>query len=1086
MSDRSEPDIRVISAGAGSGKTHRLVRVLTDELLERDIRPEAVVATSFTRKAAAELRERVRSGLLAGGDDGRAAERAEAADGLSAAFIGTVNSVCGELVSLYAFEAGLSPSLRVLDEKEAKRLLEEVISEQADVEEHRILSSLQWRMSDFNPEALVLEIVNLARSNGIAPVALSASCDASLAEIDGLLGPAAAANLDAQLVAALDSALAALSTNGDTTKVTQGVRERCEQARASLARGESLAWSEWLALSLCQPGVKSRAAVESVRAAAGGVASHPRLREDVVRATRLVFDLAVRAMRAYAERKRTLEVIDFIDQETVLLELLERADVRADLRDRIDLLLVDEFQDTSPLQLRLFSVLSRLVKRCWWVGDQKQSIYAFRGADPSLMDAAIGQLGTVDTLPTSYRSRPPLVRLTSDIFAPAFALRGIPQERTRLTPASLDDAPDLGPVVEVWRLDAPGRARADENAALVTGVRAFLADAQARVRDPKTGESRRPVLADVAILCGKNDTCADVADALIAAGIPAVVGRGGLLSRPEARLVLAGLRLWLDDDDTQARAEIARLVQHADDPDAFLTELLDAVDALPPPGFEREGEIEASMFGTIAAVRRVLEARESGLQTGLVDAFDRVVEAVEARERCLEWGDSEQRLANLDVLRGLCVSFADRVASGRGAVTLAGLLADLQRLAREGDDRQASISPELAPDHDADTHASSQASAVTVMTWHGAKGLEWPVTVLYELDHSPPPDLCKPRIGHGGAFAFEDPLRGRWIRLWVDPFSKRQQKSALYERFDAHEAAERVREAHASEGLRLLYVGWTRARDRVVLAGRSGVFTKGRLALLGDLVNEPNGEGLMTVTWAAHAFTALVRVVNCTEAEASTPVPGTAPRSRGQRAHPGLWVQPSSCEAVATRGDAQRIGEPPRLEGEGNKAKVGEGIHAFLAADRADLPDPERFALAARVIASWNLVQVIKPRSLLRVGDSLRAWVEKTWPGAVWRREWPVAMRLAGGRALRGTCDLVLETHEGLVVIDHKNIFAPDHEAVEKAASHGGQLAAYGRVLTAATGRPVAATYIHLPLAGLVVPLTLPSEFALQGEGRGA
>src|SRR6185503_13415586 len=108
----------------------------------------------------------------------------------------------------------------------------------------------------------------------------------------------------------------------------------------------------------------------------------------------------------------------------------------------------DEFQDTSPLQLAIFLRLADIAKRSVWVGDQKQAIFGFRGTDPALMDAAADAIPSdaePETLGKSWRSRPELVHLTSDLFARGFASQGIPEARVRLEPANKDEPPGLGP-----------------------------------------------------------------------------------------------------------------------------------------------------------------------------------------------------------------------------------------------------------------------------------------------------------------------------------------------------------------------------------------------------------------------------------------------------------------------------------------------------------------------------------------------------------------------------------------------------------------------------------------------------------------
>jgi ATP-dependent exoDNAse (exonuclease V) beta subunit len=109
MVSKIKAHITFISAGAGSGKTHRLTELLHHELTTERLRPSGVIATTFTKKAAAELRERVREHLLKQGNFGLA-------NAMGQARIGTVNSVCGQLIARFAFEAGMSTEQQVLEE----------------------------------------------------------------------------------------------------------------------------------------------------------------------------------------------------------------------------------------------------------------------------------------------------------------------------------------------------------------------------------------------------------------------------------------------------------------------------------------------------------------------------------------------------------------------------------------------------------------------------------------------------------------------------------------------------------------------------------------------------------------------------------------------------------------------------------------------------------------------------------------------------------------------------------------------------------------------------------------------------------
>ncbi|HQN07801.1 MAG TPA: UvrD-helicase domain-containing protein, partial [Thermoanaerobaculia bacterium] len=423
--------VQVISASAGSGKTSRLARHLAEEIREGRVRPEAVVAVTFTVKAAAELARRVREELLRYG-------KVDEARRLGAARIGTVHSVCGRLLSDFAFDLGLSPDLTVLDQESAAAALKRSLSSVVEREDEESLSELQSLFADLDLEEAARRIQEAARSNGVDAATLYASGEASVAELTKLLDGCGreidGALWDAALVAALDTFLASVDLDLDTTKATKDARARVRSALAALRGTRRPAWQVFAGLANLETGKKSREHAAPVQALAADHDRHPLFRSDLARATRLAFSLAARSLSAYADYKRERGVVDFADQEALALRLLERPAVREQLEAEIDLVLVDEFQDTSPLQLALFLSLARLAKSAW-VGDQKQAIYGFRGADPALMDAAIESLlggDEPETLPKSWRSRPALVHVASELFVGAFGRQGLPEARVRL------------------------------------------------------------------------------------------------------------------------------------------------------------------------------------------------------------------------------------------------------------------------------------------------------------------------------------------------------------------------------------------------------------------------------------------------------------------------------------------------------------------------------------------------------------------------------------------------------------------------------------------------------------------------------
>ncbi len=1052
--------IHMISASAGTGKTHRLVNELEAAITapHAPVRPEAVVATTFTVKAAAELRERVRSRLLEKG-------HVDLAQRLGAARIGTINSVCGHLVTDFAFDLGISPETEVLDEEAAseafRRALAGLVSIRRDDGDGAVtacsktaaeLMTVAERFYDLDWLDDVKEIAGHARANRIVPDELRAcaarSADALLAYFEDKAGDAAA------IEAALEQALEAfLASPLDSTKKTGEVKAHANRTLAQLRAGRRLMWWTWAKLAADETGSGSKASYEPVRLAARGVERHPGLRQDLRRSIELVFELAAEALEAYARHKREWGLIDFIDQETMALDLLGRPAVQDILREQIDLVLVDEFQDTNPLQLEIFLALSALAPRSVWVGDQKQAIFGFRGTDPALMDAAVAALlerdggKALSTLGQSWRSRAELVRLTSDVFALAFAQSGIPPERVRLETAEpIAQAPDtLGPVVEGWQLG--GKVVVDRAIALAVATRQLFDDAQALVRDIVTNEPRRVQPGDVAVLCRSNDSCARVTAGLEAAGIPAVRPRAGLMKTLEARLALAALQLWVDPGQPLAAAEVGRLLTDPADGDAWLSRVL-----------ERPGEA----YLTQLEVERVVAAAEQQPLAGPLAAFDATMEAAGVREVCLRWGRAEQRLGNLDALRAYVHAYVATCAREGESATVAGLLSYLHGLDDGESDEQATL---------------SGAHAVTVSTLHGAKGLEWPVTVLYEIDSSHEPTAFGIHVmSDRDRFDFADPLGGRWLRYWPDPFSPAG-RTTLHAAVSAGAEHASAALKSTSEMLRLLYVGWTRARDRVVLAGKPGKIVGATLGLLRD----GNGEPLITepepsCVWAGRAVLVQIREALPGDREKGKAEPGSGYAAAGPRPHPPAHNDMSKVAGVGGRGEAEEWGPPLLIQMPVDWAALGTAVHALLAADDPALDRDERLGMAAGALERWSVQSAIPAEALVGESDAFRGWCERRWPSATWHREWPVRFRQDDGTELIGFADMVVMGEESFVLVDHKCLSGTREEALEAARGFAGQTWAYAEAIAAATGKRVGGCFVHLVAHGCVVEVTKPPQ----------
>jgi len=366
--------------------------------------------------------------------------------------------------------------------------------------------------------------------------------------------------------------------------------------------------------------------------------------------------------------------------------------------------------------------------------------------------------------------------------------------------------------------------------------------------------------------------------------------------------------------------------------------------------------------------------------------------------------------------------------------------------------------------------------------------------VLFDLDHDPYfTALGVQVVADRAAFDLADPLAERWVRYWPQPYHPMQRNMPFQQRLAAAPETAAARAREERQAMRLLYVGWTRARDRVVLAGRPSYLAKGGMAaqLMDEQGNpqladppDPGDAPCVDVVWAGRPVTLRFRDVVPAEPVSPDVTPGLGYEARGRRMHPPAVVVPSSLvppEGAATPSDEaagaagglalERCGERLVLHGDPDMQRVGEAIHGFLAADRSTLGAAERREMARGLLQRWGVPSALAPDDMLVASDRLQQWVEERFPGAVWHREWPLLHRQPSGTIVRGTADLVLEHAGGFTVVDHKSFPGSADRAVARAQAYAGQLGAYAAAVAAATGRPVTGCFVHLPVAGMMVPI---------------
>jgi len=1041
--------IRFVSAGAGSGKTYRLTQILHEKLSSGQAAPGGVIATTFTRKAATELRERVRTALLETGEFALATAMGQAR-------IGTVNSVCGGLLERFAFEAGLAPEQRVLEGTQAGALVREAVDAVSDTATVQRLVELARRLGIESWEDALKSLIDQARANDIAPARLATFGERNAKDLLAHFPAPTTDNLDASLVAAIETAVPELTTRATGKKNTT---EYITLARETLhlVRGGTAVWADWVRLSKGAPEAGLKTIAQTVTNIASLFASHPRLRQDIEQYLAAIFTLGAKALDAYAKRKRELGFIDFVDQEHLFLGLLEKPAVVEVLSEELNLLLVDEFQDTSPIQLDLFVRLSRIARETVWVGDVKQAIYGFRGSDAELMKAVLGELprmgGSTEVLGESRRSRPHLVRLINSAFGDAFA-PGLSREEVELEPVREEQVPS--PPFANWVLN--GKNVQERAAALAEGIKALIASGY-RVVDSSTGSPRPAHYGDISVLSKTNIGVHTVAKELRLGSVPWATQQSGLLSTPEAVLALACLRRLNDPWDTLASAEIVSLAD-CEEPESWLVDRLRYLEGGGDSGLWRDGANNGHPL-----LSRIAKVREQAALLSPYAAMELVIAQCDLAGRVLRWSRDELvarvRLANLQAVLGLARSYEEVRLAQREPATVSGLILWLGEQAEEK----------------LDMLAQPPVDAVKVMTHHAAKGLEWPIVILLDLEKDIQARLWSVGARSDANLDVAAPLKDRWIRYWPWPFGA-QKKVAIGDVIAQSPEGIRSRAEAIDEGKRLLYVSMTRARDFLVLAFPAKSGSSEWLGSLnapwlapdvgGASISLPDGSDIPCDFQSLQAPTAAPMPTEPDSPLRWFPVPNT----RTERPRATLVASASSASPCKIMG-TESLGARVSLKAGTDMMALGNAMHACIATAFTDPDVPLDEVRATRILDGFGLNGAIDPSGLVQQIGALERWIASRWPDCRRHAEIPIESILPNGQVMHGRIDLLLETKGGWVLLDHKANPAPRDRWDQVAAEHGGQLSVYADALVRATGRSVTEAWIILPIAAGAIQITM-------------
>ena len=827
-----------LEASAGTGKT----RVLVDRyvrLLEAGVNPRNVLAITFTRKAAAEMRQRVLATLRERHRQGGLSKERwrEIQDAFGEISISTIDAFCLSLLHEFPLEAGVDPGFDLADETETPRFVETSL-------DRALAIGRSIALEDPDVALLFTELGEPRLRKGLTTL-----LDRRLVAWDALNRFLRGREMSAEL--ACRRLLQALRAALSSVHKTAGSRGSVSGAAAFRATGPNLAAFDLVAhdvdglmsdpppspailrgaldrladLVLTQSGeprkrpkhkkadFRSDADYEHHKNILPGLGPHIKAATDQFRYDlNLVLARGVRRLFAIArdEYRRTLDkhgVLDFSDLLDRTLGLLAQMEEfsrsRYRLESRYEHVLVDEFQDTSRAQWRLVRELVRawaageglshgpIPPSIFIVGDRKQSIYGFRDAEVTVLDAAAQYIEALRpdaparaAITRSYRSVRELLSFVNDVFTAIEKADARPDAfrytDTDAFPISHDSPSDP---------EAIGVITAGTDAAqaeLVAGEIARLLSERTVVRDRQSGV-RRPIgPGDIGVLFRNREGHRLLENALAKQNVPFYVYKGlGFFDADEVKDVLV-LLAYLANPASDLRAAAllrSRIVRLSDEGLKTLApRLADALVANEPPPAQLAGLADDDGERLRLARDAVPGWIAIADQLPPAEVVDRVLADCAYAAEIGGRGYAQAR-ENLKKVRGLI-----RRIQNRGYATLGRLSDYFADLVAGGDESNAII---------------DAADAVNLMTIHAAKGLEFPIVFVVNL-------------GKGSGGGRDD------IRVTAAPFmggDDEEEGDSSVSISDHENAVDRDSEDRDQEETkRLLYVALTRARDRVYLA----------------------------------------------------------------------------------------------------------------------------------------------------------------------------------------------------------------------------------------------------------------------------
>lgn len=1078
--------ILYVNAGAGSGKTHKLTHLLPELMKDKGVDPSEVIVTTFTKAAAAEIKERAREVLLEQGE-------VDLATRLDTAAIGTIHAVAEMFIKKYWYAIGMAPDPELLNDTDKAIYTKSSIAhmlQNADYSRER--EAINKFYETFSPKT---KVNNFSVDNP----------DFWTDYLEKMVGKIAYYDIDEQglensqkaskdEVGQVFNIKEALPTNDEYWDLRTSLldyfqesnKEKPNDKKAKAIKSlkklpRQYTYASLLTLLSNIKECKNEDLKHDCEQTINIWVQNEAFGQIVCNCIDALFTLANAWREEYERYKRNIGVIDYDDMEKYFLKLLNIDSIAQEIGKNYKLVMVDEFQDCNPIQLRIFDKLSELVgenspleQSSVWVGDPKQAIYSFRGSNTNLIERVANHFPeekeVVDenglkkkSLESSYRSRKEIIKLVNDTFDKEGLFKGM----VRLT-SKCKHCDKYINAIEHWQIKDDNKHNPDFRLNIARKVKEIVEEGNYYIVPKGETEPRKLEYKDIAILVRTNENAAELAKEMMCEQIPVSVPEQEITSRIEIQLLLALMEL---DEPTGRRK------------DHEWASVLHLWCGVPTEEVLRERINYMEMVDNEEISTPWLEddSRLDGIKSALEEvkgmAFEKKLQnlilLLGLNDRVKEWGQAEVRKQNMVTLQNAATAFVNRC--NRMQITPS--IAEFKAYIKE-------TKLDVKKDTDSDT--------VKVITYHGSKGLEWPMVILCSLN-----DKCTEDKNVKTKFigvsecqieSSEDSLLPEYqLVVFPDIFSEHCPSGLIDKIKNNIPRFEQIRQSNISDAKRLLYVGMTRAREYLVSVGQGNVGSG--LNWLNEIGIESNGLDIWNVDQEVK-FTEIEAIEPKKPKETDKKYKADINRRKKNKT-PEELAEDAIKEAAAKElfdkdtqeyerlldmeahrheiplgkyqlrntaelkddGFGQLINSPSKMVddtidgnfeinqlagvhffpeniGPEEYAHMGTCIHNVFAAFDPSLDDESNTKMAATAIGNHGFKDRIDPSKVINSAKSLYAWLtEKYGKATEVVHEVPFSHQRKDDSIVRGEMDLLWKTADGVVLIDFKNFVAQDSSA---------------------------------------------------------